>query len=159
MDSDPVSILKPQYLTLEGNGKLEVVTAAAYPCNGFSAADLAQVQAAARQVYVTVSAGERATKMLFNRAAKQTAALATLESFVTSNGINGVDLDFEPTDWTAAMWSSYMSFVGDLVTALGPAGDGVEVDLDGFTTTPWDAERYADVAANRRAPDCHGLRR
>ena len=45
------------------------------------------------------------------------------------------------------MWSAYMGFVGDLVSALSPEGRGVEVDLEPFTTTPWDAERYGDVAS------------
>jgi spore germination protein YaaH len=40
-----------------------------------------------------------------------------------------------------------MTFVGDMVGVLSPAGADVEVDLDAFTATPWDAERYADVAS------------
>jgi spore germination protein YaaH len=145
--SDPVALLKPQYLTVRGSGKLSVDTAAELPCNGFSPANLAAVRAAANQVYVTISAGTHATKALLASTSKQAAALATIESFVTSNGLNGVDLDFEPNDWTTTIWSSYMGFVGDLVGALGPSGRGVEVDLDAFTTTPWDAERYGDVAS------------
>ena len=40
-----------------------------------------------------------------------------------------------------------MSFVGDLVGVLAPEGRGVEVDLEPFTTTPSDAQRYTDVAS------------
>jgi hypothetical protein len=146
LDSDPVALLKPQYLTVRG-GKVRIDTAAEYPCNGFSPANLAEVRAAAQQVYVTVSAGSGATKSLLANASRESTALATIESFVASNGLNGVDLDFEPNDWTTAMWSAYMSFVGDLVAALSPEGAGVEVDLEPFTTTPWDAERYANIAS------------
>ena len=145
--SDPIALLKPQYMTVKGSGKVGIDTAAALPCNGFSPANLAEVRSAARQVYVTVSAGTRATKSLLASTSKQSAALATIESFVASNGLDGVDLDFEPNTWTAAMWSAYTGFVGALVGALGPGGRGVEVDLDAFTTTPWDAERYGDVAS------------
>jgi len=145
--SDPVALLKPQYLNVKGSGKLSIDTAAELPCNGFSPANLAAVRTAAHQVYVTISAGSRPTKSLLANATKEAAALATIESFVASNGLNGVDLDFEPNDWTTAMWSAYMSFVGDLVGALTPEGRGVEVDLEPFTTTPWDAERYGDVAS------------
>ena len=146
LDANPIALLKPQYMTVRG-GKVKIDTGAEYPCNGFSSANLAEVQAAAQQVYVTVSAGSGATKSLLAGSPKQSAALATIESFVESNGLNGVDLDFEPNDWTATMWPEYMSFVGNLVAALSPEGRGVEVDLDGFTTTPWDAERYAEVAS------------
>ena len=146
--SDPVSLLKPEYLTVKGSGKVAIETAAELPCNGFSPAHLAEVRAAAQQVYVTVSAGSRATKSLFANTSKVRTALATIESFVGTNGLNGVDLDFEPSDWSTAMWSSYMSFVGELVGVLNPEGRGVEVDLEPFTTTPWDAERYGNVASS-----------
>ena len=145
--SDPVALLKPEYLTVRGNGKLGIETAAELPCNGFSPANLAEVRAAAHQVYVTVSAGPRPTKSLLANPSKVSAALTAIESFVTSNGLNGVDLDFEPNEWTTTMWSAYMSFVGDLVGTLSAEGRGVEVDLEPFTTTPRDAERYGDVAS------------
>jgi hypothetical protein len=144
---DPVALLKPEYLTVQGNGKLGIETAAELPCNGFSPANLAEVRAAAHQVYVTVSAGSRPTKSLLANPSKVSTALANIESFVTSNGLNGVDLDFEPNEWTTAMWPAYMSFVGDLVGVLSPEGRGVEVDLEPFTTTPFDAERYGDVSS------------
>ncbi len=145
--SDPIALLKPQYLTVRGNGKLTIDTAAELPCNGFSPANLAEVRAAAHQVYVTVSAGSHATKSLLASTSKESAALTAIESFVASNGLNGVDLDFEPNAWSAAMWSAYMGFVGDLAGTLNPEGRGVEVDLEPFTTTPWDAERYGNVAS------------
>jgi len=147
LDSDPIALLKPEYLTVQGTRKVAIETAAELPCNGFSPANLAEVRAAAQQVYVTVSAGSRPTKSLLASPSRAAAALATIESFVTSNGLNGVDLDFEPNAWTTTMWSTYMSFVGDLAGALGPEGRGVEVDLEPFTTTPWDAERYGNVAS------------
>ncbi len=102
LDSDPVAVLKPQYLSVTAGGKVRTDTAAALPCNGFSAADLAAVRAAAHQVYVTVSAGTGATKSLLAGPSKESAALAAIESFVSSNGIDGVDLDFEPNTWTRA---------------------------------------------------------
>jgi spore germination protein YaaH len=144
---DPVAVLKPQYMTVTGSGKVKIDTAAKLPCNGFSASNLAEVRTAARTVYVTISAGTRATKVLLASPAKESAALSSIESFVASNGINGVDLDFEPNIWTAVMWSEYTNFVGTLVSALNPGGRGVEVDLQPFMTTPWDAERYADVGS------------
>jgi spore germination protein YaaH len=96
---------------------------------------------------VTVSAGNRATKSVLGNATRRTRAEASIESFVDTNGINGVDLDFEPNKWSQTTWHEYMSFVSSIVGAMRPAGRAVEVDLEPFTTTPWDAERYGDVAA------------
>lgn len=147
LSSDPIALLKPEYLNVSGSGKIRTETAAELPCNGYSPANLAEVRSAASQVYVTVSSGSRPTKSLLANPAKQSAALAGIESFVASNQLNGVDLDFEPNTWTATMWSAYMGFVRNLVNALAPAGRAVEVDLEPFTTTPYDAQRYADVAS------------
>ena len=145
--ADPVALLKPQYLTIAGNGKVRVDTAAALPCNGFSPANLALVRAAAHHVDVTVSAGGRAAKSVLGSTAKQSAALSTIESYVATNGLDGVDLDVEPNSWTPTMWSEYVGFIGSLAAALTPEGRSVEVDLDAYTGTPWDAVRYGDVAA------------
>lgn len=147
LDTAPIAVLKPQYLSVAGSGKVRVDGATNLPCNGFSVADLAEVRAAAHQVYVTVSAGNGGTKALLARPSKQQAALAAIGSFVASNGIDGVDLDFEPNRWTPTMWSEYRGFVGQLAGRMSSEGRGVEVDLEPFTTTPWDAERYGDVAS------------
>jgi spore germination protein YaaH len=45
------------------------------------------------------------------------------------------------------MWSEFVSFTSSLVHNLSATGRVVEVDLEPFTTTPWDAERYGAVAA------------
>jgi len=145
--ADPVALLKPQYMTVSGSGNVVIDTAAKLPCNGFDAANLAAVRASAHKVYVTISAGTRATKTLLANPTKRAVALASIESFVSTNGIDGVDLDFEPNIWTATMWSEYTGFVANLVRGVSPQGRGVEVDLEPFATTPWDAERYGDIAS------------
>ncbi len=147
LSSDPIALLKPEYLNVAGSGKIRTETAAELPCNGYSPANLAAVRAAGRRVYVTVSAGSRPTKSLLASPAKEASALSTVGSFVASNGLDGVDLDFEPNQWTSVTWSAYVGFVRSLVDALSPEGRVVEVDLEPFTATPWDAERYGDVAS------------
>ena len=142
-----VAVLKPEYLTINTRGRVVTETAANLPCNGFSAANLASVRAAAHRVYVTVSAGTKATKAVLANTTHRATAEASIESFVDSNRLDGVDLDFEPNKWSQTTWQEYMSFVSALVATMRPDGRSVEVDLEPFTTTPWDAERYGDVAA------------
>jgi spore germination protein YaaH len=147
LSSSPIAVLKPEYLTVTNAGRVATETAAELPCNGYSPANIAAVRSAAQRVYVTVSAGTRATKALLNKPTHRAVALSAITSFVQSNGLNGVDLDFEPNRWSAAMWSEFVSFTSSLVHNLSATGRVVEVDLEPFTTTPWDAERYGAVAA------------
>jgi spore germination protein YaaH len=148
LSADPIALLKPEYFYVSGSGRVIEETAAdGLPCNGYSSANLAEVKQAAQRIYVTVSAGSAGVGKLLDSAKRRSAAQQVIESFVAANGLNGVDLDFEPNRWTATVWANYMTFVSGIVAAFQPSGLSVEVDLDAFTTTPWDAERYADVAS------------
>jgi spore germination protein YaaH len=147
LSADPISMLKPEYLTVSGRGRVLAETSASLPCNGYSAANLAAVRAAARKVYVTVSANGRAAKAMLGNAGRRSAALSSIETFVATNRLDGVDLDFEPNAWSSTTWNEYMGFVSAIVAQMNTVGRGVEVDLFPFTTTPWDAVRYGDVAA------------
>ena len=147
LSSAPVAILKPEYLTVTNTGRVVTETASGLPCNGYSPANVAAVRAAAQRVFVTISAGTRGTKALLSKLARRATALTAITNFVESNGLNGVDLDFEPTRWSTAVWGEFTSFVSSLARNLQTTGRGVEVDLEPFTTTPWDAQRYGAVAA------------
>lgn len=146
LSSAPIAVLKPEYLTVTNAGRVATETAVSLPCNGYSRANLASVRSAAQRVYVTVSAGTRGTKALLNKSTRRATALSTITSFVQSNGLDGVDLDFEPNRWSATLWGEFISFTSSLVHNLRFTGRAVEVDLEPFTTTPWDAQRYAAVA-------------
>jgi len=143
----PIAVLKPEYLTVNGRGRVVTETAASLPCNGYSAANLAAVRSAANRVYVTVSAGTPGTRSLLANGTRSAAAASSIEAFVASTGMDGVDLDFEPSRWSPKSWGAYMGFVSALAGALHAVGRTVEVDLGAYTATPWDAVRYGDVAA------------
>ncbi len=144
----PIAILKPEYFYVSNGGRVVEETAAdGLPCNGFSAANLAQVKAAAKRIYVTVSAGSPAVANLLDDPGRLAAGQRAIEGFVSAHHLNGVDLDFEPNKWSKPVWHSFMTFVSGIAAAFKASGRTVEVDLDAFTTTPWDAERYADVPA------------
>jgi spore germination protein YaaH len=146
LSSAPIAVLKPEYLNVTNAGRVATETAAELPCNGYSPANVAAVRSAAQRVYVTVSAGTRATKALLNKPTHRAIALSAITSFVRSTGLNGVDLDFEPNRWSTTLWSEFVAFTSSLVHTLSNSGRVVEVDLEPFTTTPWDAQRYGAVA-------------
>ncbi len=144
----PIAILKPEYFYVSNGGQVVEETAAdGLPCNGFSAANLAKVRAAAKRIYVTVSAGSAGVAALLDTSARRTAGEQAIERFVSANDLNGVDLDFEPNQWDASDWHGFVSFMSAIATSFRGSGRTVEVDLDAFTGTPWDAERYANVAS------------
>jgi len=146
MAAEPIGLLKPEYLTIGARGRVLTETSDDLPCNGFSAANLALVRSAAQRVYVTVSAGTSGVKGLLANPTRTAAAVSSIAGFVSANALNGVDLDFEPNRWTPSLWRRFTSMVSSMVSTLGAAGRGVEVDMLPFTTTPWDAERYGAIA-------------
>jgi spore germination protein YaaH len=147
MAAHPIAILKPEYFSVSNGGKVVEETApGGLTCNGFSAANLAKVRTAAKRIYVTVSAGSPAVATLLDNPGRLTSGEATIEHFVSTNHLDGVDLDFEPKQWVESDWHAFVTFMSGIATSFRGSGRTVEVDLDGFTTTPWDAERYADVS-------------
>lgn len=146
LSASPIAVLKPEYLVVTGRGQVKIETSASLPCNGFSASNLAAVRSAAAGVLVTVSAGGRATRALLASPGSRSAGLSAIQSFVTSNALDGADLDFEPNSWTQSLWAAYLAFVSQLVSDLARAGRTVDVDMYPFTQTPYDAERYGAMA-------------
>ena len=146
MSGAPIDLIKPEYLTIGSRGRVLTETATDLPCSGFSPFNLALARAAAHRVYVTVSAGTSGVKGVLANPIRTATAEAAIASFVSANNLDGVDLDFEPNRWSASLWARFVRMVSDLRGTLSSAGRGVEVDLQPFTSTPWDAERYGDVA-------------
>lgn len=144
MPPHSLAAVKPQYLKVSDKGTVSTVTSAQMPCNGFRPSALRQLRHAARQVLVTVAAGPPGVGAVLASAASRTAAEQAIVAFVSGEHLGGVELDFQPTSWSSATWSSYMTLVAGLVAQLGPNGGEVEVDLPAWTATPPDAERYAD---------------
>lgn len=140
--ADPVDVLKPEYL-VASRGTVQIEDAQSLPCNGFSAANLARVRTAAHRVYVTVSAGTSGVKSLLKNPVRRAMGEQTIESFINAHGLDGVDLDFEPRQWSSAIWAQYMDFVRHIAANLTPEGRVVEVDMQAWTSTPFDASRYA----------------
>ncbi len=147
MPSGSLAVVKPQYLDVGNDGRVSVVSARQMPCNGYRPATLRQLRPAAKQVFVTVAAGPTATAALLATPSAMSAAQQSITSFVSQNRLQGAELDFQPTGWSEDLWSSYMTFVSGLVGSLDAGGGSLEVDLPAWTSTPPDAERYADPVA------------
>jgi hypothetical protein len=135
-------VVKPQFLEVAPDGDVVVVRAARQPCNGYSRRELARLRAGGRRIVVSVVGGTPGVDALLGSPVRQAAAERTIAGFVTTTGASGAELDFEPAAWSPPEWASYMTFVAALVPMLH--GHALEVDMSAWTTTPPDAERYAD---------------
>lgn len=122
-------VLKPEYFTVQSNGSLRQMTASADGCNGYSAANAADVKAHSREQYATVSAGYANMRTLLASASLQSAALKTLTDFAISSGFTGIELDWEGFgQWTAADYTNYKKFVNDLQASLRAKGKKLMID-------------------------------
>ncbi len=136
--------MKPQYLEVDNQGTVSVTTTARMPCNGYRPASVRALGRQGRQVLTTVAAGPAATAALLASAARQHAAQSAIVSFVDEAGLAGAELDFQPVTWTSSAWAAYMTFVGGLAEQLHKSGHRLEVDMNAWTATPPDTERYLD---------------
>jgi spore germination protein YaaH len=123
-------VLKPEYWDVDSDGTLALQTTADVPCNGYSAANAADVKAHSAQQYTTVSAMDRATvAALVDNPARRSAAVGQLTSLVKRIGFTGVDIDFEDFwNWSAADESGYETFLAELARSLHSAGLKLQVD-------------------------------
>ncbi len=136
------SVVKAAFLAVDDDGVIDVVSASRQPCNGYSEKNLTRLSVGGRRVVVTVTGQGRAVDALLATSARRAAAIGAVSRFVATTGVSGVELDFEPTEWTPTAWATYMTFVASLARLLH--GKSLEVDMNAWTSTPPDAERYLD---------------
>lgn len=129
-DGRKIDVLKPEYYTVNANGKLVLLTEKARGCAGYSVANAADVRAFSKEQYVTVSSALDGMVALTATAASRKQAITTLTSFVKDTGFTGVEIDFEDFgSWDASAYAGYKTFLKELGTALRLAGKKLMVDL------------------------------
>ena len=145
-DGRHIDVLKPEYYRVDDTGALVQRTVASDGCNGFSAANAADVKAHSTRQLVTVSANGAQIGALCGDAAKRAAAVATLVTFDGQIGFSGIDVDFEGIQ--TADYPGYLTFLSDLGGALHAKGLLLEVDATAYASAAdeaLDAFRYEDV--------------
>lgn len=144
--------LKPEYWTVTSKGKVSLETTASGACNTYSAADVADLKAHSAYQYPTVSGMTTAdVHALVSSGANRSAAVSQLTSFVVDHRLTGVDVDMEDYwSWTAADFSNYKTFLGQLATALHAQGKKLTVDAPAMTE---DASFYDYAAVSAKGVD------
>ncbi|MER8188088.1 ricin-type beta-trefoil lectin domain protein [Kitasatospora sp. NPDC094015] len=146
-------VLKPEYYTINAQGQAVLLPATDpdHACNGYSAANAADVKAHSAQQYMTVSLADLAAeRKLTGDAAKKAAAVTTLADFTRQIGFNGVDIDFENYwDWSAQDAANFYSFLHDLADGLHARGLKLQVEGPPDTTTQFDYGKALSVGADQ----------
>jgi hypothetical protein len=142
-------VLKAEYIDIDGSGNPYQLLASnsAYACNGYSAANAADVKAHSAQQYVTVSLADLPSEeALTGSAAKRAAAVTYITNFVKNIGFTGADVDFENYwDWAGNDQANYYTFLTQLASGLHAAGLKLQVEGPPDTTTGFN---YGTVLAD-----------
>ena len=127
--------LKPEYWSVTGKGKVSLETATPGSCNGYSAANVADLKAHSAYQYPTISGMTTAdVHALVSSSANRSAAVTQLTSLVSSANLSGVDVDLEDYwSWSTADFTNYKTFLGQLATALHAQGKKLLVDAPAMT--------------------------
>jgi spore germination protein YaaH len=145
-DGRHIDVLKPEYYRVDDTGALVQRTVAIDGCNGYSAANAADVKAHSTRQLMTVSADGAQIGALCGDPTKRANAVSTLVTFVGQIGFTGVDIDFEGIQ--TADYQGYLTFLQELGDALHAKGALLEVDATAYASAAdeaLDAFRYEDV--------------
>jgi spore germination protein YaaH len=128
--TEHISILKPQYFTLEDTGLLKPDTVANSGCNGYSPQEAASVKQFSQKQFVTISSTTSSMTTLATSPSLVQAFIKRLRAFLGTTGFTGVELDFEGySAWTQQEYTAYKALVRTVGDALH--AHGYQLMLDG----------------------------
>lgn len=147
-DGRKIDVLKAEYFAVS-DGELMLLTEANSGCNGYSAANIASIKAHSSAQYATVSSLDKeSTDAFLQEALKNNTEIQTLVNFTVTNGITGIEIDFEDFPaWSPAMYTRYKQFVTKLGNALHDKGKKLLLDTPPISSQEeqnWSPWRYSD---------------
>ncbi|KAI9001606.1 glycoside hydrolase superfamily [Gaertneriomyces semiglobifer] len=148
-----IDVLKPEYFTIETNGKIKQINENAKDLgssvNGYSSSNLKDLKQYSKEIYITVSAGPEGTHNLVSDDKKSQNAINTLVNFVVKEDVTGVDIDFEGFGgWSVQDYKDYKTFLTNLGNALHEKGRKLQLCgpmwTSSFEYPPFPFWNYAD---------------
>lgn len=129
-DGRSINVLKPEFFAIN-DGLLTLLDSNNSECNGYSSTFVREIRKYSSKQYVTVSsASTYGMDSFFSDQQIVTAGVETLVTFVVSNNLTGIELDFEDFGgWSETSYKNFKDFVNKLGSALH--GEGKKLMLDG----------------------------
>lgn len=148
-DGRKIDVLKPEYFTINEDGKLILLTVENHGCNGYSAGNVESVKKYSKEQYATISSSYAGSMDLFlTDSLENSNNIDTLVSFTVDNKLTGLELDFEDFGgWSAASYQKYKEFITKLGNALHDKNKKLMIDGPATSNSveeAWYAWRYAD---------------
>lgn len=140
VDGRKIHTVKPEFYTVNAGGTVTQLTTGTSGCNAYSAANVATYKANSKEVMVTVSGSIGNVRNLVGTPANVTSVITTLRSFVVTENLQGIELDWEQFgSWTATDWTNIKNFWIALGTELHKYGKKLTIDIpaipdSGFAT-------------------------
>ena len=118
-----VTVIKPQYFSLDNDGKLILLKEDKNDLfntqNAYSAENVVDIKKYTQKQLVTVDGDQDRFRKMYNNQILRNAFIDTLVNFVEENGLTGIDLDLESFFyWTLSDWNKYKNLVKTLGTIL-----------------------------------------
>ncbi len=148
-DGRKIDVLKAEFFTISG-GYLTLLDTSNTRCNGYSQQNVARLKQYSTEQFVTISsASVNDMESFFANALNPTSEeVTTLVTFVVSNDLTGIELDFEDfSSWSPDAYADYKTFVSILGTALHAKGKKLMIDgpaISNASEENWFLWRYAD---------------
>jgi len=151
-DGRTIDVLKPEYFSVNEQGGLVFLSEADAGCNGYSPDNIADVKAHSKEQFVTVSASyAKSMDILLSRSVSNDADVKRLVDFVATNGMTGIELDFEDFGgWNAGTYGRFKQFTEKLGTALHEQGKQLMIDGPAIASDEekgWYQWRYEDFVS------------
>lgn len=125
-----LDVVKPEYFIVTDGGRLEIMTANDYGCNGFSTQNVSFIKTLAKKQFVTVSADYSQNISNFLRREEVEKHIETLVSFVVENNLSGIEIDFEDIGgFDEKLVEAYLNFLEKLGHRLHQNQKELMVDL------------------------------
>lgn len=125
-----VDVVKIEYLHIEDNGSLTILTPSNTGCNGYSKSNLAILKRYSKEQYLTISGNIDSLRSIGQSSTTRKSFVNNVVSFVKSNNMSGVDIDIEQFDsWGRVEYDYYLKTIQLLGTKLHENGKKLQIDL------------------------------
>jgi len=114
-----ITVLKPQYYTLQDTGTLVQDTVTSARCLGYSPENVASIKAASERQFVTISGQTAGMVALTSSPLLTQDFITTTVEFLKTAQFTGIELDFEGfSKWSEQQYQGYLAFIKQLGNAL-----------------------------------------
>jgi spore germination protein YaaH len=129
-DGRKIDALKPEYLKIDPNGELVILTDKDYDCNGYSKENVELIKKNSKEALFLVSGRLDGITPLFKSKEKIDKSIEVILNLVKESGFDGVEIDYEDyASWTDGQYTQFKSYIKQLGDSLHQINKKLSVDV------------------------------